>query len=269
MSYLNEDFLSTVTPILIDKKGTATGFYFRVISKEELDNEKNKTKQLVFLVTNRHVVNYDSSFVKRLTIKMHNSKLNDFVYLDLNILPNNNTFVSKKSDLAIIDIQKSLDNVYDLKKQSVDEAFINQISFLDKTSSYKIKDYLDAGGFEASPITMIGYPLGLFSLKSKRPIVRSGTIARIDLSTLFINENFFLGDINSFPGSSGSPVFSRIDGTFIKDSKMIKETKLIDINFGYWPSENDKNKENSGLETIIPYDELENLINDTLNTSYK
>jgi V8-like Glu-specific endopeptidase len=83
-------------------------------------------------------------------------------------------------------------------------------------SVLKTEDFLnfERGQLRAGmKILFVGYPTGYFDKKNLLPIMRSGIIASIP-SVDFNGERQILVDAQVFPGSSGSPVFTSLDGKY-------------------------------------------------------
>ena len=81
---------------------------------------------------------------------------------------------------------------------------------------------------EGTGVFLIGFPLGLIGDARSFPIVRSGTIARIQ-DWLSGEEDTFLIDAPAFPGNSGGPVIVRPDTTAISGTTAITHALLVGV----------------------------------------
>jgi S1-C subfamily serine protease len=68
-------------------------------------------------------------------------------------------------------------------------------------------DSVEAG----TPVLVPGYPLGFFDTVHHLPVVRAGCVAS-SFGVRFQGKGFFLTDVRTHRGSSGSPVVQRLDG---------------------------------------------------------
>lgn len=62
-------------------------------------------------------------------------------------------------------------------------------------------------------VIFVGYPDGLYDEKHNLPLIRRGSVASI-ASVDFCGRGEFVIDANVYKGSSGSPVFTAMDGTY-------------------------------------------------------
>lgn len=120
-------------------------------------------------------------------------------------------------DLACINVSTlPHDRVY---KKHLDHVFLKDIDY------NKIAP--------GSPILFVGYPQGRFDTVNNLPIIRSGTLASMpDID--FEGLGQILIDAQVFQGSSGSPVFTHYDNTYVLlgvlTSIMIRNSRLQVIN---------------------------------------
>lgn len=84
-------------------------------------------------------------------------------------------------------------------------------------------------------VWFVGYPEGRFDAKHNLPILRRGSIASIP-GVDFNGEPMFVIDAQVFPGSSGSPVFVKLDNAFLLvgviAQTMIRNQKLEAVPVG-------------------------------------
>lgn len=127
-----------------------------------------------------------------------------------------------------------------------------------------------------NPVTFAGYFSNFPGRVRMEPIVREGVIAmlpeeKLD-TTLHKQGRLFLADIHAFHGNSGSPVFVNIggihNGTISSDERYL----LLGVLSGYYPESvgfsvpaetvlTGEVRDNSGIATIVPGEELINLLN--------
>lgn len=119
----------------------------------------------------------------------------------------------------------------------------------------------------ASPVLILGFPLGLRSEEHALPIVRKGIVARINPADIIV-------DANVFPGNSGGPVIYKptyVFGSTIK-SPYINEEMIVGLVSSYIPykevavSQQTKQariifEENTGLSYVVPADAILKLLN--------
>lgn len=170
--------------------GTATGFFY-------IKNE------VVYLVTNRHVVLDESKKIKPeiLRVKLHTNPadISKNVDLDIPLYINgvtkwhvHNDYARRLIDIAVVEIDpKKLKTGYFFKALSA--------------SNFLPKKYVIQPGED---VMVIGFPRGLSDSKHNLPLVRNAMISSaygID----FQGSPFFLVDANLHPGMSGSPVITK------------------------------------------------------------
>ncbi len=171
-----------------DKKvGNATGFFF------SFNNQ-------VFLVTNKHVIygdNYSS-----LNSKTQIDKINIILHTDANNL-------SYNSELIINLFENGEKKWFEHEKNNIDVICI-PISI--DYSKYQIatinEDWINPENIEIifEKIFVMGYPHGWYDQRNNLPITRIGHLSS-PFGVSFSGNPFMLGDVETHPGMSGSPVF--------------------------------------------------------------
>lgn len=174
-----------------DLKGNATGFFYL-----------NKQNDL-YLVTNKHIIYGDNFSEKNAEPKIDKIKIK--IHTDKNDLSKNKTITidlfKKENRLWREHSKKYIDIVcipLDLDRNKYLFAFANE-SFLD-ASNIKI-------GFEK--IFVMGYPYGWHDSLHNLPITRIGHLSS-PFGVPFRGYPFMLGDVETHPGMSGSPVFMHL-----------------------------------------------------------
>lgn len=170
---------------------TATGFFYH-----------NLQNDLLFLVTNRHVVRDRNYLPNVITITLHS---------DENDMTQNKEYLIHLYD-KITPIWRSPDHPevdvvaipIDLKDfASLD---IKYISFA--SNNLLPKDLqLDVG----EDVFIMGYPLGIYDEIHNLPVIRGGTISSA-YPILWNRRPYFLVDANLEEGTSGSPVLTKFKG---------------------------------------------------------
>jgi hypothetical protein len=126
-------------------------------------------------------------------------------------------------------------------------------------------------------VVFAGYFSNFPGLKRIEPIVREGVIAMLPDETLDTTLHkpgqLYLADLHAFHGNSGSPVFVNVGGTPHHGTIMSGDIYLLlGIISGYYPESvgfsvpaatvlTGEVRDNSGIATIIPADELNKLLN--------
>ena len=127
---------------------------------------------------------------------------------------------------------------YEHPDQDVDLACIN-ISIIDSKNAFYKHIYLEmfstcdeAELLPGNEVWFIGYPENRYDVIHNLPILRKGFIASIPHID-YNGKKHIVIDAQVFPGSSGSPVFTNIDGKYrlvgVISETMIKNQKLQEI----------------------------------------
>jgi len=126
------------------------------------------------------------------------------------------------------------------------------------------------------PVSFAGYFASFPGSIRMEPIVREGVIAmlpeeKLD-TTLHKQGRLFLADIHAFHGNSGSPVFVNLGGMHHGVLTLGERYFLLGIISGYYPESagfsvpaatvlTGEVHDNSGIATVVPGEELTNLLN--------
>ncbi len=121
----------------------------------------------------------------------------------------------------ILNLDRKQEGYYDHPDSSVDVGCANISSIMEQgldlnTRSVSIDGFLGINRkdlFSGQPICFVGYPTGFYDKKNFLPVMRAGIIASIP-SVDFNGARQMLVDAQIFPGSSGSPVFVRVQGKY-------------------------------------------------------
>jgi hypothetical protein len=139
------------------------------------------------------------------------------------------------------------------------------------------KDVLEANRIhEGEPLSFAGFFYQFPGFKRIEPIVRQGIIAMMpdeQFPLVGHPQHLYLADVHAFGGNSGAPVFINLGGTH--ENRMIsgQEYRLLGvINGEIFDDENfnlkltttvtGSGKANGGVSTMVPADELKQLLDD-------
>lgn|GEM_PF-233667 len=201
-----EELLFSVPLIKVkyENNSEAQGTSFFVSYKTEFENQK---KEMVFLVTNKHVI--ENSISQK--IYLHYKDKNGYPVLDkhkeIDLQKSEHNWISdKNSDITILNLSASIEKYKDLYFKTI-PLFLEKLQ--PKESDIDVIE----------DVIFIGYPNGLYDKKNLLPIVRKGITAS-SYNFDFDGEPKFLIDASVFQGSSGSPVFILDTGKFVDGKKV-------------------------------------------------
>jgi len=195
-----------------EPKGNATGFFFQ------------NNQGLVYLITNKHVI-YGNNFSD-----VNSSPTIDKIKLTIHTNKNN---LAQNEDV-MIHLFKEGEKVWN--EHSVKDVDIICIPLNLDRSKYIFavadENLLDASnlkiGFEK--IFVMGYPYGWYDSLHNLPITRIGHLSS-PFKVPFHGKPFMLGDVETHPGMSGSPVFMHlVDYVTVDEGKTIRhlgQSKII------------------------------------------
>jgi len=228
--------------------GTLVGRFFKKTSL-------NVNHYHIFIVTNRHVVEDNSSLVVR--------------FNPLNSHP------AKDYDIPLIDesgraVWKSHPNIeIDLAAVCLDADFLS-----DEEISYEyfhsdlhvmpLRQMAKQGISEGDFIYVLGFPMGIMAPDRQYVISRAGIIARLRDALEGTNKDFMI-DSMIFPGNSGGPVINKPEIISIEGTSSVNSPYLIGIVASYLTytdtavsKQTGQSRvvfeENSGLAVVIPAD---------------
>lgn len=208
--HITEQLLITTIKIQVEKKGipyNGSGFFF------SFKDPKDDKKELVVIITNRHVVDGASSISLYFRKNINGSP--EYGKPIIITIPNNPAHVlahpNKAVDLVAIPIGEFRK---ELEKKGINLSGLNLNEKLIIDNSTMKKEFK-----AIERVWMVGYPDGLWDEKNNLPIVREGITATMPYID-YNGKSEFLVDIAAFGGSSGSPVF------FYRDFYTDKETNM-------------------------------------------
>lgn len=232
-----------------------TGFF--VIRKDN----KDKSRAIPFLVSNKHVF----ELAKQMVIRMKEKDVETLKVIDANLYDKENPlFFLHPTMPESIDIA-----VLPLNAQFIKENNLEFPNFDIDEQAMSSSELLDNGVDEGSLVHMLGFPMGLVE-ESGLPICRLGCVARISMNQISLNHNILV-DIQNFPGNSGSPIIYRPELSFIKGTKNLKKSVLMGVIHSYIPYEEhlistqtkqivEKRQENSGIALMHPVEYIRDII---------
>ena len=180
------------------KTGSGTGFFF---------NFKIEDKAVPVIITNKHVVNNNSS--ESVNFLLHIGKDGKPIDENISIDYNANWLFHPSLDLCFCFVNP----IFDQQKKD----FNKDIFYIPITEDL-ILDSVKLEELEAAEeVLMIGSPIGLWDEKNNLPLIRKG-ITSSHPALDFNKESIGVMDLSVFPGSSGSPIFL-INTNGYKDKK--------------------------------------------------
>lgn len=191
---ISERMMFNTVRLVASDRSSGTGYFYNFV----IDN-----KILPVIITNKHVVNYNSNETMTFYLHLRNgeNESNESYQVTLTL----NWIFHSKKDLCFCFVNPVFEFV---KKQTGKDVFYIAI---DETilPSQKMLEELSA----LEELVMVGYPIGLWDKNNNFPIFRKGYTAShpaID----FNESGIGLVDMACFPGSSGSPIYILNEGGY-------------------------------------------------------
>ena len=236
------------------------------------DDRLGESQGFVYLVTNRHVAQ------PGIDIGAAYPVLGTFLRLNL---------ATPQGDIQSVQQQIPLGNQlhwFFPKDDAVDLAILSLAPEQKIYSYQQIPSSLIAGSdrIKAGDVVVgdrvlfAGYFSSFPGQKRIEPIVREGVIAMLPDETLDTTLHkpgqLYLADLHAFHGNSGSPVFVNVGGSHHGTYMIGDKYLLLGIISGYYPESvgfsvpaatvlTGEVRDNSGIATIVPADELNKLLN--------
>lgn len=191
---ISERMMFNTVRLVASDRSSGTGYFYNFM----IDN-----KIVPVIITNKHVVNYNSNETMTFYLHLRNgeNESNESYQVTLTL----NWIFHSKKDLCFCFVNPVFEFV---KKQTGKDVFYIAI---DETilPSQKMLEELSA----LEELVMVGYPIGLWDRNNNFPIFRKGYTAShpaID----FNESGIGLVDMACFPGSSGSPIYILNEGGY-------------------------------------------------------
>ena len=191
---ISERMMFNTVRLVASDRSSGTGYFYNFV----IDN-----KIVPVIITNKHVVNYNSNETMTFYLHLSNgeNESNESYQVTLTL----NWIFHSKKDLCFCFVNPVFEFV---KKQTGKDVFYIAI---DETilPSQKMLEELSA----LEELVMVGYPIGLWDKNNNFPIFRKGYTAShpaID----FNESGIGLVDMACFPGSSGSPIYILNEGGY-------------------------------------------------------
>jgi hypothetical protein len=236
------------------------------------DSRLGKEGSFVYLVTNRHIAEcWNSSNrpmqVERISIRLNRWQVEgDSVAQDLVLNPSGNIPWTLPQDDSV-DLAVTL-LLPDPTRFDFRSMPLSMLAGQDLIEQEKIT--------EGEPVFFTGFFYQFSGTKRMEPIVRQGIIAMMPQDKFpFVGNamKVYLADLHVFGGNSGSPAFINLGGLRGMHVKSVADYRLLgvingevteDMNFNLELTTTLKGmgKENSGVSTIVPSDELKALLED-------
>ncbi len=257
MSGINNKFLNAVVAIGVADHDNQKSITW--IGTGFLVGFYRDTKNQVFLLTNRHVLEKNTQVIIRFN-KLDGTAANDFPLMLRNM--NGESLYSGHPNDAVDVAVVKLNSEFLSKTES-------NYQYFDIDSEAMSLEQMQMGNMnEGSLVYALGFPMNLVDKDRQYPICRLGCISRISDAFEFDNAVDFLVDAQTFPGNSGGPIVVRTG-----DSSDASTTiKLIGILSAYIPyreplysrqtgQQRSLMEENSGLTVVHPVDRIREVIN--------
>lgn len=191
---ISERMMFNTVRLVASDRSSGTGYFYNFV----IDN-----KIVPVIITNKHVVNYNSNETMTFYLHLRNgeNESNESYQVTLTL----NWIFHSKKDLCFCFVNPVFEFV---KKQTGKDVFYIAI---DETilPSQKMLEELSA----LEELVMVGYPIGLWDKNNNFPIFRKGYTAShpaID----FNESGIGLVDMACFPGPSGSPIYILNEGGY-------------------------------------------------------
>lgn len=191
---ISERMMFNTVRLVASDRSSGAGYFYNFV----IDN-----KIVPVIITNKHVVNYNSNETMTFYLHLRNgeNESNESYQVTLTL----NWIFHSKKDLCFCFVNPVFEFV---KKQTGKDVFYIAI---DETilPSQKMLEELSA----LEELVMVGYPIGLWDKNNNFPIFRKGYTAShpaID----FNESGIGLVDMACFPGSSGSPIYILNEGGY-------------------------------------------------------
>ncbi len=194
-------------------RALATGFL--VGYKNGQTDASGKDLYNIYLVTNRHV------FEGKTTVWVRFNKDTDshLTQLPLNE-PTGKTWSMHPEptiDIAVVGL-----NVQTLLASGIKLAWFAEGLILES------KDFMELGGHTGDDVYVLGFPMGIAGASKNYPIVRHGTIARLDTEILSLEKQYYI-DAAIYGGNSGGPVVIKPTMMSIGGTKSISNAYVIGV----------------------------------------
>lgn len=191
---ISERMMFNTVRLVASDRSSGTGYFYNFV----IDN-----KIVPVIITNKHVVNYNSNETMTFYLHLRNgeNESNESYQVTLTL----NWIFHSKKDLCFCFVNPVFEFV---KKQTGKDVFYIAI---DETILPSQKMLKELSALEE--LVMVGYPIGLWDKNNNFPIFRKGYTAShpaID----FNESGIGLVDMACFPGSSGSPIYILNEGGY-------------------------------------------------------
>lgn len=238
----------------------ATGF---IVGRYEGVDEKGQKKYTTYLVTNKHVVEGQTSLqmqfnsangisINTTTLKKGRLRLySEHPDPEVDIIANRININGAMENGAIV-------SFFQLDDQALGKASMKQ-----------------TGVEEGSLVYSLGFPVSLANdlvdSINKAPVCRLGCVSRIEHLYHNNNAKFYIIDAPVYPGNSGGPIINRPEMISIQGTPVNSTANLIGIVSAYIPYRENLmstqtgrirmvNEENSGLTVVFPVDDIKEVV---------
>lgn len=230
--------------------------------------DEKQSRYLLFLVTNRHVIEDHATLTKApLSVKFNLVATGPAREYDIPLLDEHGKPIWRVHPNPAVDVA-----IIAVNGQFLQSGGARFDYFQSDNDLLMKKQARELGLSEGDGVFVLGFPMGLVGQQQDYVIVRQGAIARVRDTLESSTGESFLIDSLIFPGNSGGPVVLRPDVVSIQGAKpAIDKALLIGVVKGYLPytdmavSPQTKHlrvtfEENSGLAEVIPIDYVEEVV---------
>ena len=261
MALLPPDYMKTVIAIgtKIDNSTRWIGTGFLYVARHENDPNRG----VVFLITNKHVVNPPSSPAPiNLFVRMNREGSLGALELPLG---QSGWHFHPTADVAVVSINMQVVTANELSCKWFDETLTPE-----KAS--------EIGVSEGDGVFVLGFPQGNIGTENRNfVIVRQGCIARVQDWLSKEGQNILI-DAPVYPGNSGGPVVLKPESTAMQNTKSNNRAYLIGMVESYIPYQDIAIspqtgrprvvfEENTGLANVVPGDVILEIIERSMSSA--
>lgn len=264
MTAIPLSYLDAVVSIAYSVKNpwqsNATGFLY---GKSTAESSASRNYD-VYLVTNCHCFEVEDLVYPEVFLSINpKERSKPAAILTLETIQNNTRLWTSVPDIDLAVIRIAYD---ELLASGVNASFFAS----DKTSFY-VDQMINTGFGEGESICVIGFEHGIPERLRSHPIVRQGSIARIQDMFEDPDNPWYMVEATIFPGGSGSPVLLNPEKKNNKN-KTEDPPQIIGVISGFWPYSREIvnhagqqqqvffSSENRGLACVWPMDLVDRLI---------
>lgn len=200
-NFQEQIFFATIRITIEDKINNGSSIGTGFIIKVSLGDQKKRN--VILLISNKHVYINHTNLIQ---LNFHKAKSDEFS--------------PKLGEQITITKERFSDIYYEHPNKDIDLACLNISEILEQNNIYfrnllpsMFADFEKEELLPGNDVLFIGYPQNRFDNINNLPLLRKGYVSSIP-KVDFNGKKEFIIDAQVYPGSSGSPVFSVINGHF-------------------------------------------------------